>query len=161
MHSMLKFYLQSLVLTLLLFVPFGFPRMDVVDGADSRLQHLFQTSKARSCCRVEGSTLYADAESCRRQNCILFGMHANAKVVCGPRLLCAVAIGAAMTAAVRTIPHFCRSAIVSRRDNPVFNYDDRFNFLPFAIGSRPNCESNVHKVGVTVRLVMEFSRPVG
>ena len=147
--SMREGFLQSLVLTLLFGVVQSYPRMEVVDGDDPGLQHLFQAAEAGLSGGVNGSSLDADAKARGRENGVLLGVNADAKIVGGARFVGLVAVGTAQAATVGTVLHFGGSSVVSGRDDAVVDHDDGSDLLTPAI--RPFADSlrNAHEIDGT------------
>lgn len=128
----------------------GRPLVQVVDGAHLRLQHLFGTSEAGTHGGVHGAARGRDAEARGGEDCVLFGVNADAEIVGFSGFVSLVAVGTAIASAVEAVGHVLGSAVVSGRDNAIVEYDDGTNTIAFAVGAQPDCHGDIHEIFVTV-----------
>ena len=128
----------------------GIPLVQVVHAAHLRLQHLFGATEARTHGRIHRATRRCNSKPCRRQDRILFGVHADAQIVCLAGLVGLVAIGAAIASAIQAVHHVLWSAVIPGGDDPIIEDDQRADAVAFAVGPQPDRDRNVHEIFVAV-----------
>jgi hypothetical protein len=128
----------------------GIPLVQVVHAAHLRLQHLFGAPEARTHGRIHRATRRCNSKPCLRQDRILFGVHADAQIVCLTGLVGLVAIGAATASAIQAVHHVLWSAVIPGGDDPIIEDDQRTDAVAFAVGPQPDRDRNVHEIFVAV-----------